>query len=126
MDNHDWDKVRACFAKDAVIKHGSFSGPASQFLEFVIDIVSKTENCAHLVEKVDLHSDGDVAIRQTRFSSRQRISGKYEKVGPVVTQGVDVEWRVEGRYIDRLVQVDGTWKIIERQGYNDHSETWPL
>lgn len=126
MDSQDWDKVRACFATDAVIKHGSFSGPANRFIEFAINIVSQTESCTHLVDSVDIHFEDDIALRNTHFSSRQIISGLHEKLGPVVTHGLDTEWLVKGRYLDKLMHINGTWKIIERQGYNDQTEINPL
>ena len=126
IDTQDWDKVRSYFATDAVIKHGSFSGPANRFMEFAISILSQTHDCAHSVESVDIHFEGDIAVWNTHFSSRQIISGRHEKLGPVVTHGLDTEWLVKGRYLDKLMHIDGAWKIIERQGYNDHSDSQPV
>ena len=126
IDTQDWDMVRACFAKDAIIKHEAFSGPANQFIDFAKDIISQTESCTHKVETVEIDFEGDIAVRKTRFSSCQQISGKLETLGPVITNGVDVEWRVKGRYLDRLRLADGSWEIIERLGYHDHMETRPL
>lgn len=36
--SRDWESVRACFAQDASISHGSYSGPVDKFLDFAVGI----------------------------------------------------------------------------------------
>lgn len=126
LDNEEWDRVESFFTRDAMIKHGSFSGPARQFIGFARDIISQSDDCTHVIESVEVNFEGDAALREAHFSSCHHISGRLERLGPVVTHGVDTEWRVEGRYIDRLKKVDGSWKIFERHGFNDQSIKTPV
>lgn len=125
LDSRDWEGVRACFAPDATINHGSYSGPVDRFLDFAIDILEKMDETLHSVGGVSIEFEDGIAKTNATFTSFHHIPGKYDKVGPVPTEGVDTDWMVAGRYCDRLQSVDGVWKITKRQAYNDWTRREP-
>jgi len=125
VDSRDWNNVRACFAPDATISHGSYSGPVDKFLDFAIDILDKMGETLHSVGGVSIEFVDGVAKTHATYSSFHHIPGKYDKVGPVPTDGVDTDWLVAGRYCDTLQCFDGVWKITNREAYNDWTRREP-
>lgn len=125
VDSRDWDAVRACFASNATISHGSYSGPVDKFLDFAVGILEKMDETLHSVGGISIEFDGDIAKTHTTYSSFHHIPGKYDKVGPVPTDGVDTDWMVAGRYCDTLERIGGVWKITKRQAYNDWTRREP-
>ena len=53
------------------------------------------------------------------------MSGEHAQVGPVVTNGVETDWIVAGRYRDTLRLIDNEWKIINRIGSTDWDRVEP-
>ena len=125
VDSRDWDGVRASFAPDATISHGSYSGPVDKFLDFAIDILDKMTDTVHSVGGISIEFEGEQAKTNATYTSFHHIPGKYDKVGPVPTGGVDTDWMVAGRYCDTLQRIDGVWKITQRQAYNDWTRREP-
>ena len=125
LDSRDWETVRVCFAPNAMINHGSYSGPADKFLDFAINIIEKMNETVHSIGGVSIEFDGSIAQTHAPFTSFHHIPGKYDKVGPVPTDGVDTDWMVAGRYCDTLERIDGVWKITKRQAYNDWTRREP-
>jgi len=125
IDGRDWDGVRACFAPDATVSHGAYNGPADKFLGFAINILEQMTETVHLLGGIAIEFEDGLAKTNAPFTSFHHIPGKYDKVGPVVTDGVDTDWISAGRYRDTLQCFDGEWKIINRQAYNDWTRRQP-
>ena len=125
VDSRDWDAVRACFASNATISHGSYSGPVDKFLDFAVGILEKMDETLHSVGGISIAFEDGIAKTNATYNSFHHIPGKYEKVGPVPTDGVDTDWIVAGRYCDTLERFDGVWKITKRQAYNDWTRREP-
>ena len=120
IDERRFDDVMASFSHDATIKHGSYEGTAVNFMGFLKDVLNRMDVSLHNLGGIIVSLDGpDKATSHATFSSFHRISGAHAKVGPVVTNGVDTDWIVAGRYRDKLQLIDGEWKIIARLGTTD-------
>ena len=126
IDERSFDDVMASFSPDASIQHGSYKGSAGDFVGFLSDILNKMDVTLHNVGGVIVTLDGpESASSHATFTSFHRISAKHAQVGPVITNGVETDWIVAGRYRDRLRLIDDKWKIIDRIGSTDWSRTEP-
>jgi len=126
IDERRFDDVMALFSEDSKIEHGSYKGTAEKFLGFLKDNLNKMEVTLHNLGGIIVEFEApDLAHSHATFTSFHRISAKYAQVGPVVTNGVDTDWIVAGRYRDTLQLIDGEWKIIARLGSTDWDRVEP-
>ena len=126
IDERRFDDVMASFSVDASIEHGSYKGPAENFVGFLESILNRMDVTVHNVGGVIVTLDGpESASSHATFSSFHRISGDHAQVGPVVTNGVETDWIVAGRYRDKLRLIGDEWKIIERLGTTDWDRIEP-
>ena len=126
IDERRFDDVMKSFSEEATIKHGSYDGLAKNFVGFVSNVLNKMDVTLHNLGGiiVTFESD-DLAHSHATFSSFHRISGEHAQVGPVVTNGVETDWIVAGRYRDTLRLINGEWKIIDRLGSTDWDRVEP-
>lgn len=126
IDERRYDDVMASFSEDATIEHGSYKGPAGNFVGFLSNVLNKMDVTLHNLGGIIVtFDDPEHATSHATFSSFHRISGEHEQVGPVVTNGVETDWIVAGRYRDTLQLIDGDWKIIDRLGSTDWDRVEP-
>ena len=126
VDERRFDDVMKSFSGDATIKHGSYDGTAKDFVGFLSNVLNKMDVTLHNLGGIIVTFQGDdLAHSHATFSSFHRISGEYAQVGPVVTNGVDTDWIVAGRYRDTLRLTKGEWKIIDRIGSTDWDRIEP-
>ena len=126
IDERRFEDVIASFSADATIKHGAYDGTAKNFVGFLSSILNKMDVTLHNLGGIIVTFDGpEIAHTHATFSSFHRISGEHAKVGPVVTNGVETDWIVAGRYRDTLRLIDGEWKIIDRTGSTDWDRVEP-
>ena len=126
IDERRFDDVMKSFSEEATIKHGSYDGLAKNFVGFLSNVLNKMDVTLHNLGGiiVTFESD-DLAHSHATFSSFHRISGEHAQVGPVVTNGVETDWIVAGRYRDTLRLINGEWKIIDRLGSTDCDRVEP-
>ena len=126
IDERRFDDVMKAFSADAKIKHGSYDGSAKNFVGFLSNVLNKMDVTLHNLGGiiVTFESD-DLATSHATFSSFHRMSGEHAQVGPVVTNGVETDWIVAGRYRDTLRLIDNEWKIINRIGSTDWDRVEP-
>ncbi len=126
IDERRFDDVMKSFSEEATIKHGSYDGLAKNFVGFLSNVLNKMDVTLHNLGGiiVTFESD-DLAHSHATFSSFHRISGEHAQVGPVVTNGVETDWIVAGRYRDTLRLINGEWKIIDRLGSTDWDRVEP-
>ena len=126
IDARRFDDVMALFSEDAKIEHGSYKGTAEKFLGFLKDNLDRMEVTLHNLGGIIVEFEApDLAHSHATFTSFHRISAQHAQVGPVVTNGVDTDWIVAGRYRDTLRLIEGEWKIIARIGSTDWDRTEP-
>ncbi|MGH3892780.1 MAG: nuclear transport factor 2 family protein [Rhodococcus qingshengii] len=103
VDRLDPDLIRSAYHDDAIDDHGMFVGTRDEFVDWVIDMHSKT----HILQQHCLfnHSceiDGDVAHTETYYM----FAGMNRTGEPLSVSG--------GRYIDRFERRQGCWAIAQR------------
>ena len=126
IDERRFDDVMKSFSADAKIKHGSYEGPAKNFIGFLSNILNNMYVTLHNLGGIIVTFEGDdLAHSHATFSSFHRISGEHAQAGPVTTNGVETDWIVAGRYRDTLRLIDGEWKIINRIGSTDWDRVEP-
>ncbi len=110
IDRCDEELLCSVYHADAWDNHGTFNGPASEFVPWVMNLLRqryKTTThaiCNELVELV-----GDVAHSESYFFACHR----YER------EGREWDWTIAGRYVDRFERREGVWKIAHRLAVTD-------
>ncbi|MCC6383094.1 MAG: nuclear transport factor 2 family protein [Dehalococcoidia bacterium] len=104
IDRADWERLKSCFASDARVHYGSrlCKGP-DEVADFIRGATTGWAFQQHLLGSFEVTLDGDSAT-----SSCYLIATQVAKETPgqcLVTVGV---------YRDRLVRLDGEWRIVER------------
>ena len=126
IDERRFDDVMKSFSKDATIKHGSYDGAAKDFVGFLSNVLNKMDVTLHNLGGIIVTFErADLAHSHATFSSFHRMSGEHAQVRPVVTNGVETDWIVAGRYRDTLQLIDGEWKIINCIGSTDWDRVEP-
>ena len=126
IDQRRFDYVMKSFSADAKIKHGSYDGPAKDFVGFLSNVLNKMDVTLHNLGGIIVTFEGDdLAHSHATFSSFHRMNGEHAQVGPVITNGVETDWIVAGRYRDTLRLIEGKWKIINRIGSTDWDRVEP-
>lgn len=104
LDRGDWQLVRSCFADDATDDHGAFQGSIETLIDGARTLLQEFWGVMHLVGQVYIEIDGDEARSETYAVSFHRRHG----------DAGDEDTLTGIRYLDRLVRIDGEWKIAAR------------
>ena len=105
IDRCDAELLRTVYHAEAWENHGSFNGPASEFIPWAMNLLRqryKTTTHAICNELVELA--GETAHSESYFFASHR----YER------ESREYDWTVAGRYVDRFERRDGVWKIAHR------------
>jgi hypothetical protein len=103
VDRLDRELLASAYHPDAIDDHGSFVGPAAQFVEWVIKLHGTLQRrTQHTITNHIVELDGDVAHAESYY----------------IYRGLNREapWHsiASGRYIDRLEKRGGRWGIVAR------------
>jgi 3-phenylpropionate/cinnamic acid dioxygenase small subunit len=104
LDSRNWPMFNDCFTDDGVIKVepvGS-SMPISEHDDFAGPRFAKLDGTRHLTANHVTEIEGDEATCRCYILAHHWING------------VDVEYTVEGFYVDRCRRTEQGWKIFER------------
>jgi hypothetical protein len=118
LDRHDDELVASVYHENAVDHHGTFLGPAREFIPWVNAIHEAGYDAhTHFVTNNTVEIEGDVAHSEIYVQVVLR-----RKDGPLDVCG--------GRYVDRLERRDGEWRIAAREVLVDWAGTadgtvWP-
>jgi ketosteroid isomerase-like protein len=112
IDRVDKEELRSVYHEDAYDDHGVFSGPASEFVEWVFpQMTEATIAISHLVGNVRIELRGDVAFVESYYQSISQMR---------VPEGARPRLRsAGGRYVDRFERRDGVWRIAHRRVIGD-------
>jgi hypothetical protein len=117
LDRCDRALALSAYHEDGWDAHGSFNGPAAEFVEWAIDTQSNHFLwTSHYITNIYIELDGDKAAVETyvqvimRF---ERDGGLFDLAGC-------------GRYLDRFECRDGVWKIAHRQVIGDWNRVDPV
>lgn len=115
-DRGDAAAMASVYAPDESFDdHGYVQAPGPEYAEIMMDnILARTEAIAHILGQSLIVIDGDTARAETFFLGLMRLK-------PV--DGVAKLNQIAGRFVDRLVRIDGAWKIRHRTCLRDTSIT---
>lgn len=135
IDRLDADLLRSIYHPDGTDDHGSFTGNAHEFVDFIMqDIRESTRYGFHTLTQSIIDVQGDVAAAESTYLGYHRIEGSTERLteffGATYAArarerdelGREHEYICGGRYIDRLERRDGVWRILRRKITNEWSQ----
>jgi hypothetical protein len=105
IDRLDAGIIAASYWPDAIDDHSVFSGPATEFVPFIIKYLTDAYSMTvHRLGQstIELGTGGGNVVAETYFDSMHRLRDS------------DCFESVAGRYLDRLEKRRGTWKISGR------------
>jgi hypothetical protein len=108
-DRHDWAMLAGCYLSDAVDDHGGFRGSGTQLAEWLEAKASSRGAKQHYVANQLIEIDGDRAVSEAYYLCYIEFLDDVEFAGDGVTAVV-----IGGRYVDRLRQESGSWRIANR------------
>ncbi|MCK9563131.1 MAG: nuclear transport factor 2 family protein [Bacteroidales bacterium] len=103
-DRREADTLKACFWPDATIDFGVFVGPFDQYLSWVVPGDPALPVTLHTLGQTVIELGEDEALAETHVISYHRV----------VTDGGDRDTAIGGRYLDRLENRGGEWRIAQR------------
>ena len=103
-DDGRWDQLRASYAPDAVMHTTWFVGPAAEFVERSMAAARAGARVQHFIGATTITLQGAKSVVETRMVLLVR--GRLD--------GVEVDATCWGRFHDRMVRRDGTWRILQR------------
>jgi hypothetical protein len=103
-DRRDATLIRAAYWPDAVIDLGVFTGSFDEYLAWVVPGSPAIPVTQHVLGQslIDLHDD--VALVETHVTAYHRIAG----------EDGDRDTVIGGRYLDRVHERGGEWRIAHR------------
>ena len=105
-DRCDLAGVESVYVEDSWDDHGMFQATGPDFAKAIIpNILETSETMYHLLGQSMINVTGDEAGAETYFLAGARM---------VEEDGTTVVNQLGGRFIDKLVRVDGGWKIKDR------------
>lgn len=105
IDRVDEELLRGVYWPDGVDEHGSFSGNAYDFIDWVMPILEKNVQTSHTISNILFDFDGEFAATESYFEAYERFRNRA---------GVHKDLRVGGRYLDRFERRGGEWRILSR------------
>ena len=115
LDRLDKDLLLSVYHDDATDDRGFFNGSAKDFVDVAISLLSEHKSNHHMIGQADIQVEGDVAFGEIYFQAYHRI----------VQNGLEKDFLVVGRYVDRYEKRNGVWKIAFRSELNDFDRTDP-
>jgi SnoaL-like domain len=103
-DRRDAELIRASYWPDSTTDYGVFVGSFDQYLAWVVPGSSAIPVTQHVLGQSVINLKGDTARVETHVTSYHRINMGQEERDTVIG----------GRYLDRLEQRGGEWRIAHR------------
>lgn len=105
IDRVDEDLLRSVYWPEAVDNHGSFNGPAAEFIPICIKGLEGMNQTMHMLGNMLIEVAGTSAVCETYFLALHRYPGTG--AGPRETH-------LAGRYLDRMERRGEEWRILHR------------
>jgi hypothetical protein len=103
-DRGDREMMLSAYHADGWDDHGSFAGPATEFVDYMIPVMDQFVWIQHYISNSYIELAGDKASVETAV----QVNMRYEQDGKLFDHlGC-------GRYLDRFECRDGVWKIARR------------
>lgn len=138
IDRCDIELLKSIYHPDGTDDHGSFSGNAMEFAEFIIPALREgILDGMHTVTHCTIDVEGDFATSESYYWAYQRAYGGEEAVtaffGPDYAARCKADGTIDqyhdyycgGRYIDLFERRDGQWKVLRRKITNEWNDIRP-
>ena len=116
LDRLDLDLIKSTYHEDATDDRGFFQGSGWELADLAIGILAEHRVNHHILGQANIEIEGDVAFGEIYFIAYHRI----------IENGIEKDFIVGGRYIDRYEKRADTWKIAHRSELNDYCRTDPV
>lgn len=139
VDRLDLDLLKDVYHPEGSDNHGSFSGNAHAFADYIIPhLRDHVAYGFHTVTHSLIDIRGDEAGSESYYYGYHRIPGGWDAVSAYFGEAYAARWRdagrieseheyvAGGRYIDHLVRHEGRWRIFSRTLTNEWSQASPL
>ncbi|MCX4092520.1 nuclear transport factor 2 family protein [Nocardia sp. alder85J] len=103
-DRRDATLIGAAFWPDATVDFGIFAGSFAEYLAWVVPGSPAVPVTQHVLGQTAIELKGEVALAETHVNAYHRVD--------YGTEHHDV--MLGGRYLDRLEERDGEWRIAQR------------
>jgi len=118
IDRADPVELVAIFHPDAIEHHGTFEGPASDYVDYAINTaLPRYDTTSHYLTNCVIDVDGDVASAETYLLAAHL---RHDDAG---NRYLDL---MNSRLIDKLERRAGAWRIVERTVVQDWDKTEKL
>jgi len=112
-DRRDPEVIRACCWPDSITDYGVFVGNFNEYLAWVVPGSPSLPVTQHVLGQSVIDLDGDTALCETHVISYHRI---------IMGDNQHRDAIIGGRYLDRLEQRAGAWRIAHRTMLYDWSQ----
>jgi hypothetical protein len=118
IDRCDEEALRGVYWPGATDDHGGFNGDAGEFCTWVLPLLrSRMDQTMHMLGNILIaFRDRDSANVETYFLAYHRLL--REDAAPY-------DLILSGRYLDRMEQRDGEWRIARRRVAYDWAREYP-
>lgn len=116
IDRMDRALLERVYWPEATDDHGSYSGSAAGFIDWVFPVLAAMEQTSHKLENILIELSGDDARVETYFEAYHRVP----RPG-----GQPYDLVVGGRYADWLQCRGGEWRIRARTVIYDWMREYP-
>jgi SnoaL-like domain len=103
-DRRNAEQITACYWSDSTTDYGVFKGSFKEYLDWVVPGSPAIPVTQHVLGQSFIELQGDKASVETQVVSYHRIDMGTEHRDTVIG----------GRYLDRIEQRNGVWRIAER------------
>jgi len=116
-DRLNRDMMASTYDKESWDDHGQYKGDGHEFADYSMKLIADTyQSCTHQLGQSLIKVNGNEAAAETYFIAVLRRN----------TDSGEVLDQIAGRYVDKLVRVDGKWKIKKRLCVKEWSITIPV
>jgi hypothetical protein len=113
-DRRDADLISRAYWPDATTDYGVFKGDFEAYLAWVVPGAAAITNTQHVLGQSVVDLDGSTALIETQVISYHRVDmGAGER-----------DTCIGGRYLDRMEEREGEWRIAERTMLYDWYQDW--
>ena len=110
--------MASVYARESWDDHGIVQAPGEEFSRIMCGMIAETtQTMSHVLGQSLIDLRGDEAGAETYFIAVARET---------TAEGMERCSQLGGRFVDRLVREDGTWKVKHRTVVRDWSVAIPL
>jgi SnoaL-like domain len=136
IDRLDVELLRSVYWPEATDDHGSFTGNAHEFADFImVELRKRVIDGMHAIMQSQIEIDGAYAASESYYWAYQLAPGGREAVTEFFGEryatehaeqiDCDHDFFCGGRYIDLFEKRGGDWKILKRKITNEWNTVRP-